>query len=92
VEFAPRQGAFLWSFFPSKKNRELIAWWGGGAVIVISGLWAAFVYFFPPKSDVGSGKSGVSASSGGVAVGGNVSGSTITTGRTTDSNSSKTAK
>jgi hypothetical protein len=65
------------SFFRSKKNRELIAWWGGGVLIVISGLWTAFVYFFPPKSDTGDRKGDVSASSGGIAIGGNVSNSTV---------------
>jgi len=67
-------------FFPFKKNRELIAWWGGGAVVVITGLWTAFVYFFPPKSDAGDRKGGVSASSGGIAIGGNVSKSRVNAG------------
>jgi len=80
------------SFFRSKRNRDLIAWWGAGAVIVVSGLWTAFVYFFPPKSDAGDRKSGVSASYGGIAIGGNVSGSTVMTNGMTDSNNPKSAK
>ena len=41
----------LWAFLGSKKNREIIGWLGGGIVVVIAGLWAAFVYFFPLKKD-----------------------------------------
>jgi len=73
----------LWAFLGVKKNRDLIAWWGGGVVIVIAGLWTAFVYFHPPKSDGGEGKGGVSASQGGVSVGGSVTNSTIKTQSTT---------
>jgi hypothetical protein len=69
----------VWSFLGSKKNREIIGWIGGGIVVIIAGLWTAFVYFHPPKSDSGEGKRDVSASHGGVAVGGNVKDSTITT-------------
>jgi hypothetical protein len=64
------------SLFGSKRNRGLIAWWGGGIVIVIAGVWAAFVYIFPPKGDGGEGKGDVSASQGGVSVGGAVTNST----------------
>ncbi len=70
----------IWSFLGSKKNREIIGWLGGGIVIVIAGLWTAFVYFHPPKIEGGEGKAGVSASHGGVSVGGNVTNSTINTG------------
>ena len=55
-----RQGRIL--VFPrSKKNREILGWLGGGIVVVIAGLWAAFVYFFPPKGDGAEGKREVSA-------------------------------
>ena len=57
-----------------------MAWWCGGAVIAISGLWAGFVYFFPPKSDAGDRKSAVTASSGGIAIIGDVSNSTVNAG------------
>jgi len=39
----------LWAILRKKSNREIISWLGGGAVIVIGGLWALFVYIFPPK-------------------------------------------
>lgn len=38
----------LWTFLQGKRNREILAWLGGGAVIMIGGIWAAFVYLFPP--------------------------------------------
>lgn len=65
------RGVLIMSGFLSKKNREVIAWWGGGAVVVIAGLWTAFVYFFPPKPAGRSGGTGMTATNGGVTVGGN---------------------
>jgi hypothetical protein len=41
----------LWSFLAKPKNQKTLSLLGGGAVVVIAGLWAAFVYFFPPKTD-----------------------------------------
>ncbi len=70
----------LWSFFGSSKNRERLAFFGGGAVVIVTGLWTAFVYFFPPKSDAGRSGTNVTATSGGVAVGGSVTNSTLTAG------------
>ncbi|HME85689.1 MAG TPA: hypothetical protein VKG91_14355 [Roseiarcus sp.] len=67
------------SFLGSKKNRDVLAWLGGGLVAVIVALWTAYVYFHPPKVDGGEGKSAVTASHGGVSVGGNVTNSTIKT-------------
>ena len=64
------------SFLGSKKNREIVAWSGGGLVAVVVALWTAYVYFHPPKVGGGEGKGAVTASHGGVSVGGNV---TITT-------------
>ena len=69
----------LWSFLAKPKNQKTLSWLGGGAVVVIAGLWAAFIYFYPPKENGGEGKREVSASHGGVAVGGNVKDSTINT-------------
>src|SRR5262245_59346939 len=36
-----------WTFFRSKRNREIVSWFGGGLVAVAAGVWALFVYFFP---------------------------------------------
>jgi len=66
------------SFLGSKKNRDILAWLGGGLVAVVVALWTAFVYFHPPMVEGGEGKSAVTASHGGVSVGGNTN-STINT-------------
>jgi hypothetical protein len=62
-----------------KTNREIISWLAGGAVVIITGLWAAFVYIFPPKHEEGE-RSGAEANCGGIAIGGNVTSATITAG------------
>ena len=77
----------IWSFLGSKKNRDIITWVAGGLAAVIVALWTAFVYFHPPKIDAGDGKGGVSASHGGVSVGGNVTNSTINTSPATGGDS-----
>jgi hypothetical protein len=41
----------FWSFLAKPKNQKMLSWLGGGAVVVIAGLWAAFVYLFPPKAE-----------------------------------------
>ena len=69
----------IWSFLGSKKNRDILAWLSGGLVAVVVGLWTAYVYFHPPKVGGGESKGGVTASHGGVSVGGNVTNSTIKT-------------
>lgn len=72
----------VWDFLSNDKNRAVLGWIGGGIVVVISALWAAFVYFEPPSKSVIPPTS-VEASRGGVAIGGSVSGSTINTGGAT---------
>jgi hypothetical protein len=67
----------LWLFLRQKRNREVLAWIGGGVVVVAAGLWTAFVYIFPLKHEDG-GRSSAQANCGGVAIGGNVTGTTIT--------------
>ena len=79
----------FWKFISSKGNRARVAWLGGGAVVVIAGLWTAFVYFYPHEGGSGGGATEISVSivagCGSVAVGGPVSGSTITAGGPTNS-------
>jgi hypothetical protein len=80
----------LWRFLRDKRNQQVLSWVGGGLVIAATGLWAAFVYFFPvPKSpEVKSAEptpASVQAICGGIAIGGGVTGSTITAGSTTNS-------
>jgi TIR domain len=79
----------LWGFLRDKSNQQVIGWLGGGLVVAVTGLWAAFIYFFPPgkspeaKSPVPA--VSVQAECSGIAIGGNVTGGTITTGGTTNS-------
>src|SRR5262249_8337110 len=58
-------------------------WLGGGLIVLATGLWAAFVYFFPPgKSPEAKSPEltppSVQANCGGIAIGRDVSGSTVT--------------
>ena len=87
----------LWGFLRDKRNQQVLGWLGGGLVVVATGLWAAFVYLFPPgKSPEAkspeSTPASVQADHGGVAIGGNVTGATITTGGTTTSDRPATPK
>jgi hypothetical protein len=81
-----RRMGSLWSFLAKSKNQKTLSWLGGGAVIVIAGLWAAFVYFFPPKTD-GEGPrpqvkidASVKAGDCAIANGGTASGNTVNCG------------
>jgi hypothetical protein len=80
----------FWRFLRDKDNQQVLGWLGGGLVVAVTGLWVAFVYFSPPpKSPEAKSPEPtpptVQANCGGVAVGGNVSGATITAGATTNS-------
>jgi hypothetical protein len=80
----------LWRFLRDKRNQQVLGWLGGGLVVAATGLWVAFVYFFPPvkspeaKSPEATPPS-VQANCGGIAIGHDVTGSTITAGGTTNS-------
>jgi TIR domain len=77
-----------WRFLRDKRYQQVLGWLGGGLVVVATGLWAVVVYLFPPPKSAdpqSSAVPSVQADCGGVAVGGNVSGSTITTGGVTAS-------
>jgi hypothetical protein len=77
----------LWGFLRDKNNQQVLGWLGGGLVVVATGLWAAFVYFFPPGKSPSPELTppSVQAKCGGIAIGRDVSGSTITAGTTTNS-------
>jgi hypothetical protein len=62
-----------WSFIRKPSNQRLLSWLGGGGVVVAAGIWALFTYIWPPHETPTA-----VCSEQGVAVGGNVSGSTIT--------------
>ena len=68
----------LRQFVRNSKNRAIVSWLGGGAVVIITGLWAVIVYVFPPHVPTD-----VQANCGSVAIGGNVTGTTIRGGTTT---------
>jgi hypothetical protein len=59
-----------------------------GLVFVATGLWAAFIQFFPPQKSAETKASepapvNVQADCSGIAIGGNVTGATITSGAPT---------
>jgi hypothetical protein len=80
----------FWPFLRDKHNQQVLGWLGGGLVALATALWVVVVAFFPalnssePQSSEPMPPT-VQADCGGVAVGGNVSGSTITTGGATTS-------
>ena len=83
-------GDGLWGVLRDKRNQQVLSWLAGGLVVVATGLWAAFVYFFPaPKSQEAKSPEptppSVQANCGGIAIGRDVTGSTITAGSTTNS-------
>jgi hypothetical protein len=68
-----------WKFLRVKKNREILAWLGGGAIILAGGLWTAVTFFWSPDApSPGKSSTNIEARYGSTAVGGNVTGSTIT--------------
>jgi TIR domain len=80
----------LWGFLRAKRNQQVLSWLAGGLVVAATGLWAAFVYFFPaPKSPEAKSPeptpASIQANCGGIAIGRDVTGSTITAGTTTNS-------
>jgi hypothetical protein len=80
----------FWRFLRDERNQQVLGWLGGGLVVAATGLWAAFVYFSPPlkSSETTSHEPtppAVQADRGGIAIGGNVSGTTITGGTVTSS-------
>ena len=74
----------FWNFLQQEQNRQVLGWLGGGLVVAATGAWAAFVYFVPAQKATEARPANVEASCGGVAVGGNVSGTTITAGGPTN--------
>ena len=74
----------FWTFLQQEQNRQVLGWLGGGLVVAATGAWAAFVYFVPAQKPSEPRPANVEASCGGIAVGGNVSGGTITAGSQTN--------
>jgi len=82
----------LWKFLRQERNRQVLGWLGGGLVVLAAGLWTAFVYFFPLHKGAEPKPANVEANCGGVAIGGNVSGATITTSGPAGSDCATTPK
>jgi hypothetical protein len=87
----------FWLFLRDKRNQQVLGWVGGGLVVVATGLWAAFIYLFPLSKSSETEASGparisVEADCSGIAIGGSVTGATITTGATTTSDCARKPK
>jgi hypothetical protein len=69
--------ASLWSFIAQPKNRQILSWIGGGIVAVAVGAWAVVTHVWPAHGPAHEPASTICAQQG-IAIGGNVSGSTVT--------------
>jgi hypothetical protein len=69
----------VWAFLRDESNRAILVLICGGLTVAAGGLWVVFVYFFPTPD---AKPPPVHARESSVAVGGNVSNSTIITGGT----------
>ncbi len=73
------------AFLRDEGNRALLAWIGGGLVVLATGFWAVFVHFYPtPEAKPGLPQKQIEVDCGSVAIGGDVSGTTITAGSSGD--------
>src|SRR5262245_35115682 len=83
----------FWRFLRDKRNQQVL---GGGLVVAATGLWAVFVYFFPPGTPEATSPEptppSVQANCGGIAIGRDVTGSAITAGTTTNSDGTPNPK
>ena len=72
----------FWRFLRDKRNQQVLGWIGGGLVFVATGLWAAFIHFFPLQKPAETKASeqpaasepapaNVQAECSGIAIGGN---------------------
>jgi hypothetical protein len=66
----------LWAFLLKEKNRLVLAWIGSGTIVVVAGLWTAFTYLYPVQRPDPPARD-VTATTGGIAIGGSVSNSKI---------------
>jgi len=66
--------AEVWEFLKDETNRTLIGWVGSGVVVAVGGAWALFTHFHKGKDGPKQPAIFSEASSGSVAVGGDVTG------------------
>ena len=77
--------ASFWSFLKAEENQKLLGWIGGGLAVLATGLWVVFVHFYPsPEPKPGPPQKQIEADCSSVAIGGDVSGTTITAGSSGD--------
>src|SRR5258708_1371312 len=67
----------FWRFLRDRRNQQVLSWLGGGLVVAATGLWVAFVYFFPPPKFPEAkasqpGPVNVEADCSGIAIGGHL--------------------
>jgi hypothetical protein len=74
----------VWAYLGDESNLKRLAFIGGGLAAVIGALWTAFIYFHPAPDEKSKAQAGVKAECGSVAIGGDVSGATITASSTSD--------
>ncbi|HWX85797.1 MAG TPA: hypothetical protein VNZ48_19525 [Xanthobacteraceae bacterium] len=70
----------IWSFLLDENNREMLSWVGGSIVAVAGGLWAVVKFYSSKGGDKDKRPPTVSATQGGVAIGGSVTNTDINTG------------
>ncbi|MGH6822806.1 MAG: hypothetical protein ACRECP_02500 [Methylocella sp.] len=68
----------IWEFLLDEQNRGMLTLTGGGLAAVIVAFWTVYVHFFPAHEAKLSPPQNKIDANCGVAVGGYVSGSTIT--------------
>lgn len=68
----------VWGWLSDPNNQDTLALLGGGVVVVAGGFWTVIRYAFRPKPAATGSDSGVNASDGSVAVGGDMKGNTVT--------------
>ncbi|MGH6795130.1 MAG: hypothetical protein ACREDD_10230 [Methylocella sp.] len=75
----------IWQYLQDENNQRMLTLTGGGLAAVIVALWTAFVYFFPAhEAKPSPPQNKIEADCGSVAIGGDVSGATITAGNSGD--------
>ncbi|MGH6839148.1 MAG: hypothetical protein ACREDT_10175 [Methylocella sp.] len=73
------------AFLRDENNRALLGWIGGALVVLATGFWAVFVHFYlSPEAKPGPPQKQIEAECDSIAIGGDVSGATITAGGSGD--------
>jgi hypothetical protein len=68
----------LWRFLQEGKNRQLLGWLGGGFAALTIGVWAVFIYLFPPDKGGDTQPAVTIESRGGITAGRDINARDIT--------------